>query len=101
MLSGGVQVSGDLGGEMAQHADNFVSGFIRTFENNYSRFEQAVKQAVWPSADFNNCSAGWIAKGNAHVLDKPPVSATRRRVKSFHVLSAGNALHLLGCCGVC
>ncbi|KAK9842290.1 hypothetical protein WJX81_004813 [Elliptochloris bilobata] len=39
-------VSGDLGGEMAQHADKFVSGFIRTFENNYSRFEQAVKQAV-------------------------------------------------------
>jgi hypothetical protein len=42
----GAQVSGDLGGEMAQHADKLVSGFIRTFERNYSRFEQAVKQAV-------------------------------------------------------
>lgn len=51
MLSGGAQVSGDLGGEMAQHADKFVTGFIRTFENNYSRFEQAVKQAVRAPAD--------------------------------------------------
>lgn len=50
-LSRGVQVSGDLGGEMAQHADKFVTGFIRTFENNYSRFEQAVKQAVRAPAD--------------------------------------------------
>ena len=36
---------------MAQHADKFVTGFIRTFENNYSRFEQAVKQAVRAPAD--------------------------------------------------
>lgn len=37
-------VSGDLGGEVAKHMDGFVSGFIRHFENNYSKFEAAVKQ---------------------------------------------------------
>ncbi|KAK9828668.1 hypothetical protein WJX72_001433 [[Myrmecia] bisecta] len=37
-------ISGELGFEMAQHADKFVSGFIRTFEDNYSKFEKAVKQ---------------------------------------------------------
>lgn len=49
-------MSGDLGGEMAQHADKFVTGFIRTFENNYSRFEQAVKQAVCRPAVLCNSS---------------------------------------------
>ena len=37
-------VSGDLGGEMVTHMDSFVSGFIRHFEHNYSKFEAAVKQ---------------------------------------------------------
>ena len=37
-------VTGDLGGEVAGHMDRFVSGFIRHFENNYSKFEAAVKQ---------------------------------------------------------
>lgn len=37
-------VSGDLGGEVANNMDRFVSGFIRLFESNYSKFEAAVKQ---------------------------------------------------------
>lgn len=37
-------VSGELGGEVAAHMDKFVCGFIRHCENNYSKFEQAVRQ---------------------------------------------------------
>ena len=37
-------VSGDLGGEVASHMDKFMCGFIRHFEDNYSKFEAAVRQ---------------------------------------------------------
>ncbi len=39
-------VSGELGAEMTHHMDVFVSGFIRGFETNYSKFEQVVKQTL-------------------------------------------------------
>ena len=36
-------VSGELGVDLAQNADKYVSGFIRHFEDGYSKIEQAVK----------------------------------------------------------
>jgi choline-phosphate cytidylyltransferase len=39
-------VSGDLALELTQHADKMVSGFIRGFEDGYSKLEQAVKTTI-------------------------------------------------------
>ena len=36
-------VSGELGVDLAQNADKYVSGFIRQFEDGYSKLEQAVR----------------------------------------------------------
>ncbi len=40
------QVSGELGLEMAQHADKFISGVISNVESSYCKFEQALKQTL-------------------------------------------------------
>ena len=40
------QVSGELGLEMAQHADRFVSGVIRNMETSYAAFETVIKQTL-------------------------------------------------------
>jgi hypothetical protein len=40
------QVSGELGLEMAQHADKFISGVISNVETSYCKFEQALKQTL-------------------------------------------------------
>jgi hypothetical protein len=37
-------VSGELGSEMTHYMDALLSGFIRGFEANYSKFEEAVRQ---------------------------------------------------------
>ncbi|BDA45492.1 Choline-phosphate cytidylyltransferase B [Coccomyxa sp. Obi] len=39
-------VSGELGLEMAQHADKFISGVISNVESSYSKFEQALKKTL-------------------------------------------------------
>ena len=36
-------VSGELGVDLAQNADKYVSGFIKQFEDGYSKIEQAVR----------------------------------------------------------
>ena len=36
-------VSGELGVDLAQNADKYVSGFIKQFEDGYSKLEQAVR----------------------------------------------------------
>ena len=36
-------VSGELGVDLAQNADKYVSGFIRQFEDGYSKLEHAVR----------------------------------------------------------
>jgi len=36
-------VSGELGVDLAKNADKYVSGFIRQFEDGYSKLEQAVR----------------------------------------------------------
>jgi hypothetical protein len=40
------QVSGELGLEMAQHADKFMIGVISNVESSYSKFEQAIKRTL-------------------------------------------------------
>lgn len=39
-------LNGELGFEMTKNADRFVSGFIRHFEDNYIKFEQALKSTL-------------------------------------------------------
>ncbi|KAK9904063.1 hypothetical protein WJX75_003605 [Coccomyxa subellipsoidea] len=39
-------VSGELGLEMAQHADKFMIGVISNVESSYSKFEQAIKRTL-------------------------------------------------------
>lgn len=39
-------VSGELGVDLAQNADKYVSGFIRQFEDGYSKLEQAVRSRM-------------------------------------------------------
>lgn len=91
----GPQVSGDLGGEMAQHADKMVSGFIRTFERNYSRFEQAVKQAVRglpPPAPLAGRHVGCISWLNNR--PQPPAllsTSVPRRIEDLMRLPAARA----------
>lgn len=36
-------VSGELGVDLAQNADKYMSGFIKQFEDGYSKIEQAVR----------------------------------------------------------
>ncbi len=40
------QVSGELGLEMAQHADKFISGVISNVESSYSKFEQVLTKTL-------------------------------------------------------
>lgn len=39
-------MSGELGLEMAQHADKFISGVISNVESSYSKFEQALTKTL-------------------------------------------------------
>lgn len=39
-------MSGELGLEMAQHADKFINGVISNVESSYSKFEQAIKKTL-------------------------------------------------------
>ena len=41
-------VSGELGVELAQNSDKYVSGFIKQFEDGYSKIEQAVRTRFLP-----------------------------------------------------
>ena len=41
-----MQVNGELGQEMAQHADKFLNGVVSNVETSYSRFEQVLKNTL-------------------------------------------------------
>ena len=41
-----MQVNGELGQEMAQHADKFLNGVVSNVETSYSRFEQVLKKTL-------------------------------------------------------
>ena len=40
------QVNGELGQEMAQHADKFLNGVVSNVETSYSKFEQVLKKTL-------------------------------------------------------
>jgi len=41
-----MQVNGELGQEMAQHADKFLNGVVSNVETSYSKFEQVLKKTL-------------------------------------------------------
>ena len=41
-----MQVNGELGQEMATHADKFLNGVVSNVETSYSRFEQVLKKTL-------------------------------------------------------
>lgn len=43
-------VSGELGVDLAQNADKYMSGFIKQFEDGYSKIEQAVRTKFLPNS---------------------------------------------------
>jgi hypothetical protein len=62
-------VSGELGQEVAQHADKFASGLISNVEASYSKFEAAIKQTLRMPISANGAARG----------KKPAAAAAQQR----------------------
>ncbi len=78
-----MQVNGELGQEMAQHADKFLNGVVSNVETSYSRFEQVLKKTLGmpltrkrqPARRAKTAALTGVARGGVSKAPAKPAAA--------------------------
>ena len=81
------QVNGELGQEMAQHADKFLNGVVSNVETSYSKFEQVLKKTLGmpltrkrqPTRRAKTAALTGVARGRRQQAHCRPQACQKRR----------------------